>query len=80
MLQNKIYQNYFFEIFKSFFTIKLGLSLITLTVRAVNFLDLIVENGYSLTTYFKYSILNNYKICYDFYISYSTTINNYGYE
>ena len=62
MLQNKIYHNYFFEIFKTFFTIILGLSLIALTVRAVNFLDLIVENGYSLTTYFKYSILNIFGI------------------
>ena len=58
MLQNKIYHNYFFEIFKTFFTIILGFSLIALTVRAVNFLDLIVENGYSLITYFKYSFLN----------------------
>ena len=62
MLQNKIYYNYIIEIFKTFCTIILGLSLIALTVRAVNFLDLIVENGYSLTTYFKYSILNIFGI------------------
>ena len=62
MLQNKIYHNYFFEIFKTFFIIILGLSLIALTVRAVNFLDLIVENGYSLLTYFKYSFLNIFGI------------------
>ena len=58
MLQNKIYQNYFKEIFKTFFVILLGLSLIALTVRAVSFLDLIVENGYSISNYFKYSVLN----------------------
>ena len=62
MLQNKIYKSYFFEIFKTFFTIILGLSLIALTVRAVNFLDLIVDNGYSLITYFKYSFLNIFGI------------------
>ncbi len=62
MLQNKIYHNYFTEIFKTFFTIILGLSLIALTVRAVNFLELIVDNGYSLSTYFKYSILNIFGI------------------
>ncbi len=62
MLQNKIYNNYFIEIFKTFFTILLGLSLIALTVRAVNFLDLIVDNGYSLGTYFKYSFLNLFGI------------------
>ncbi len=62
MLQNKIYYNYFLEIFKTFLTILAGLSLIALTVRAVNFLDLIVDNGYSLITYFKYSILNIFGI------------------
>ena len=35
-----------------------GLSIVAWTVRAVNFLDLIVENGYSITTYFQYSFLN----------------------
>ena len=58
MLQNKIYQNFFLEIIKTFFTIVFGLSLIALTVRAVNFLDLIVDSGYPLTTYFLYSFLN----------------------
>ena len=62
MLQNKIYHNYFFEIFKTFLTIIFGLSLVALTVRAVNFLELIVENGYSLKTYFIYSILNIFGI------------------
>ncbi len=58
MLQNKIYQNFIIEILKSFFVILIGLSLIALTVRAVNFLELIVENGYSIGTYFQYSLLN----------------------
>lgn len=62
MLQNKIYINYLIEIFKTFFTIILGLSLIALTVRSVNFLDLIVDNGYSLITYFSYSFLNIFGI------------------
>ena len=62
MLQNKIYQNYFIEITKTFLTIVLGLSLIALTVRAVNFLELIVDNGYPVTTYFQYSILNIFGI------------------
>ena len=58
MLQNKIYQNYSKEILKIFLTILVGLTLIAWTVRAVNFLDLIVESGYSLSTYFLYSTLN----------------------
>ena len=62
MLQNKIYQNYFIEIIKTFLIIVLGLTLIALTVRAVNFLELIVDNGYPVITYFKYSFLNMFGI------------------
>ena len=62
MLQNKIYQNYIYEILKNFFTILLGLSAIAWTVRAVNFLDLIVDNGYPVLTYFSYSFLNLFGI------------------
>ena len=58
MLQNKIYQNFIKEILKTFFVILFGLTLIAWTVRAVNFLDLIVDSGYSTSTYFTYSILN----------------------
>ena len=62
MLQNKIYQNYFLEIIKTFLMILFGLSLIALTIRAVNFLDLIVESGYPLMIYFGYSFLNLFGI------------------
>jgi lipopolysaccharide export system permease protein len=62
MLQNKIYQNFLIEIFKTFLLILFGLSLIALTVRAVSFLDLIVDNGYSMVTYFKFSLLNIFGI------------------
>jgi len=58
MLQNKIYQNFIKEILKTFIVILFGLSIIAWTVRAVNFLDLIVESGYSISTYLQYSILN----------------------
>ena len=43
MLQNKIYQNFIKEILKTFLVILFGLSIVAWTVRAVNFLDLIVE-------------------------------------
>ena len=62
MLQNKIYHNYLIEICKTFLIILFGLSVIALTVRAVNFLDLIVDSGYDVSTYFKYSILNLFGI------------------
>ncbi|MDB3858083.1 LptF/LptG family permease [Pelagibacteraceae bacterium] len=62
MLQNKIYQNFTKEVLKTFFVILIGLTLIAWTVRAVNFLDLIVESGYSISTYFQYSFLNLFGI------------------
>ena len=62
MLQNKIYQNFIKEILKTFFIILFSLSIIAWTVRAVNFLDLIVESGYSVSTYFQYSFLNLFGI------------------
>lgn len=58
MVQNKIYQNFIIEILKTFLVILFGLSLIAWTVKAVNFLDLIVENGHSIFTYFQYSFFN----------------------
>ncbi len=58
MLQNKIYQNFIKEILKTFIVILFGLTIIAWTVRAVNFLDLIVDSGYSVATYFQYSLLN----------------------
>ena len=62
MLQNKIYQNFFVEIIKTFLVILFGLTIIALTVRAVNFLELIVDSGYPPSTYFKYSFLNLFGI------------------
>ena len=62
MLQNKIYLNYLKEIFKTFFAILIGLTLIALTVRAVSFLDLIVDSGYAINVYFQYSFLNLFAI------------------
>ena len=58
MLQNKIYLNFIIEIIKTFLLILFGFSLIALTVRAVSFLDLIVDSGYPISTYFYYSSLN----------------------
>jgi lipopolysaccharide export system permease protein len=58
MLKNKIYKYIFNEIFRNFTTILLTFTAIVWVVRAVNFLDLMVEDGYSSSIYFKYSILN----------------------
>lgn len=58
MLKNKIYKHFTLEIFKSFLTILFAFTAIAWTVRAVNFLDLVVENGHSVGTYFIFSLLN----------------------
>jgi lipopolysaccharide export system permease protein len=58
MLKNKIYKYLSNEIFRNFITILLTFSTIAWVVRAVNFLDLMVYDGYSSVIYFKYSILN----------------------
>ena len=58
MLKNKIYKYFTIEIFKSFLTILFAFTAIAWTVRAVNFLDLIVDNGHSVTTYLIYSLYN----------------------
>ena len=58
MLKNKIYKYFVTEIIKSFLTILFALTAIAWTVRAVNFLDLIVENGHSISTYLFFSFLN----------------------
>jgi len=58
MLKNKIYKYLSNEILKNFITILLTFTAIAWTVRAVNFLDLMIEDGYSATIYFKYSLLN----------------------
>ena len=58
MLKNKIYKYLCSEIFKNFITILLTFSVIAWTVRAVNFLDLMIEDGYSAIIYLKYSLLS----------------------
>ena len=58
MLKNKIYKYFTFEILKEFLTILFAFTAIAWTVRAVNFLDLIVEDGHSIKTYLTFSLLN----------------------
>jgi len=58
MLKNKIYKYFTIEIIKSFITILFAFTAIAWTVRAVNFLDLIVENGHSIKTYLFFSLLS----------------------
>ena len=58
MFKNKIYKYLANEILKNFIIILLTFTTIAWTVRAVNFLDLMIDDGYSASIYFKYSLLN----------------------
>ena len=61
-MKNTIYK-YFFHEFTRYFIITLfALSVIVWTVQAVNFLDLITEDGHAFTIYFYYSFLTISKI------------------
>jgi len=56
-MKNKIY-SYFFREFLSFFIIILfSLAAIVWAVQAVNYLELVIEDGHTFTTYFGYSLL-----------------------
>ena len=58
MLKNKIYRHITFELLRTFFTILFAFTLIAWTVRAVNYLNLIVNDAHSVSTYLFYSLLN----------------------
>ena len=62
MLSNKIYKHFFLELSKYFFLVLFTFSAIVWAVQAVNFLDLIVEDGHAVSLYLKYSLLNIPKI------------------
>ena len=62
MLSNKIYKHFFFEFSKYFLITLLTFTAIVWTVQAVNFLDLVVEDGHALSVYLGYSLLNIPKI------------------
>lgn len=61
-MKNTIYKYFFYE-FLSYFVITLfALSSIVWVVQAVNFLELVTEDGHAFTVYFTYSILNLSKV------------------
>ena len=61
-MKNTIYKYIFYE-FVRYFTITLfALTAIAWTVQAVNFLDLITEDGQAFTIYFSYSFLTISKV------------------
>jgi lipopolysaccharide export system permease protein len=61
-MEKKIFKKLFVEIGVVFLLTSLTLSLIIWILQAVNFLDIISEDGHSIATYFKFSLLNLPKI------------------
>jgi len=62
MLSNKIYKHFFIELSKYFFVVLFTFSAIVWAVQAVNYLDLIVDDGHAVAIYLSYSLLNISKI------------------
>ena len=62
MLSNKIYKHFFAELCKYFLLVLFTFRIIVWTVQAVNFLDLIVDDGHAVAVYLSYSLLNITKI------------------
>ena len=57
MLSNKIYKHFFIELSRYFFLVLFTFTIIVWAVQAVNFLDLIVEDGHGVSVYLNYSLL-----------------------
>tara|TARA_B100000700_G_C15002289_1_gene836883 strand:+ start:487 stop:1632 length:1146 start_codon:yes stop_codon:yes gene_type:complete len=62
MFRNKIYNHFLSELAKYFLIVLFTFTAIVWTVQAVNFLDLIVEDGHAVSLYISYSLLNIPKI------------------
>ena len=61
-MKKTIFNNLFNEITIFFLITSFTLTLIVWILQAVNFLDIVSEDGHSIATYFSYSILNIPKI------------------
>ncbi len=61
-MKNEIYKYFFHEFIRYFAITIFAFSVIVWTVQAVNFLDLVTEDGHAFATYFSYSFLTLSKI------------------
>ena len=61
-MKKTIYRNISFSLFSFFILASFTISTIIWIIQAVNFLDVVVEDGHSFSVYFSYSILNFPKI------------------
>ena len=61
-MKKTIFNNLFNEVFLFFLVCSFTLTLIVWIIQAVNFLDIVAEDGHSVATYFSYAFLNFPKI------------------
>ena len=61
-MKNRIYRYFFYELFRYFGVVLFALTAIIWTIQAVNFLDLVTDDGHAFGIYFYYSILTIPKI------------------
>ena len=56
-MKNTIYKYFFFEFIRNFTIILFALTAVIWTIQAVNFLDLVTDDGHAFTIYLLYSFL-----------------------
>ena len=61
-MNKTIYKYLFYEFIRFFIATLFAFAAIVWTVQAVNYLDLIIEDGHSITVYFSYSLLTLSKV------------------
>ena len=61
-MKNRIYRYFFYELFRYFSVVLFALTAIIWTIQAVNYLDLVTDDGHAFGIYFYYSILTIPKI------------------
>ena len=61
-MKNRIYKYFFHEFIRYFIVVLFALAAVIWTIQAVNFLDLVTEDGHAFTIYLVYSLLTVPKI------------------
>ena len=77
-----IFRKFFYDVFSFFLVASLCITIIIWVVQAVNYLDIVSEDGHGLKTYFIYTFLSLPKIfsrtiLFVFFISIFYTLNKY---
>ena len=61
-MKNRIYNYFFYEFIRYFTVVVFALTAVIWTIQAVNFLDLVTDDGHAFRIYFLYSLFTIPKI------------------